>query len=226
MAPHVFEIQWNLANALYIAGRGKESADAYRAALAIQPASAEAHYRLGKALYLAGDAPGALAEVDAAMRMGYRTPEVLATRGIALAATGDRAGAERDLRDAVAGDPKIVEAWNKLGILAAQGGRNEEARDLFGRALAADADNADALYNHAQASMMLKDRATAERDVARLLEKHPAYPKTWYLKAHLLIASGDREGAKAVVRSFLARPGGTDPQQVASAQEMLKKLGG
>src|SRR5262249_19826115 len=156
-------------------------------------------------LSAAGDAQGALREYDEAARGGLRTPELRAAQGIALVAVGNRVAGEAALKGARAASPDLPDAGDKLRVIAAPSGKNEEARDLFGQALAADPDHADALYNHAKVSMMLKDAATAERDVARLAEKHPGYPSTWFLQAHLLIARGEKEKAKAIVKDFLAR---------------------
>jgi predicted Zn-dependent protease len=116
-------------------------------------------------------------------------------------------------------------ALNKEGIAKAQEGKNEEARDLFAKALAADPDNPDALCNHAKVSLMLKDPEAAQRDIDRLDAKHPNFPLTWLPKARLLLTKGDRDGARAVVKGFLAHSDGADPKAVQSANELLKRIG-
>jgi arylsulfatase A-like enzyme/Flp pilus assembly protein TadD len=225
-APGVFDNQWNLANALHVSGKLAEAASVYRAALAVQPHSAEAHYGLAQVHVAQGDGPGAVKEYNEAIRLGLATPAVRAALAAALAATGDAAGAEAGLRAAVQADPSLTEAWNKLGVLAARAGRREEARDHYAKAMVADPDNAEALFNHARLSMVLGDRAAAVRDVDRLAAKHPEYPATRYLRAHLLAQDGDAEGARRVLKDLLARPQGADPKLIESAKEMLAKLGG
>jgi choline-sulfatase len=226
LAPSVYDNQWNLANALHLSRRLPEAATAYRAALAVRPLSSEARYGLGTVLIAMNDAPGAVETYNEALRLGQRAAKVRAGLGIALAATGDTARAMASLREAVDEDPSLVVAWNKIGILTAQRGKTNEALGFFAKALAAEPDNPDALSNHARASMLLGDLETARRDVEHLARKQPNFPTAWSLRAQILEASGDKEGAQAVVREFLKNSQGADPRTVQSAQEMLKKLGG
>jgi arylsulfatase A-like enzyme/Tfp pilus assembly protein PilF len=66
-AANTFAGQWNLGNSLYVQGKFDEAAKAFRAALAINPSSAETHYVLGNVLAAKGDAAGAEEELRAAL---------------------------------------------------------------------------------------------------------------------------------------------------------------
>lgn len=88
----------------------------------------------GRALLAAGDAEGAL--------RAYRTAAVTGAGGSALASMGTanlalgRLGqAERLLRRAVEADPAHAAAWNNLGVVLLETGREREAEAAFARAL-------------------------------------------------------------------------------------------
>lgn len=78
---------------LHNAGRFPDAADAYRAALALDPALPAAHELLGRALASAGDYRGALSALDAAIRENPGSVQAHCTRGLALLALGDYAAA-------------------------------------------------------------------------------------------------------------------------------------
>ena len=66
-AAGTFASQWNLGNALYVHGKLDEAANAFRAALAINPQSAETRYALGNVLAAQGNMAAAEAELRAAV---------------------------------------------------------------------------------------------------------------------------------------------------------------
>ena len=109
-AAGTFASQWNLGNALYVHGKLDEAAKAFRAALAINPRSAETHYALGNVLAAQGDAAAAEAELRAAvagdpkmaegwnklgivLQKANRRPEALSAYSRALEASPDDADA-------------------------------------------------------------------------------------------------------------------------------------
>ena len=109
-AAGTFASQWNLGNALYVHGKLDEAAKAFRAALAINPNSAETHYALGNVLAAQGDAAAAEAELRAAvagdpkmadgwnklgivLQKANRRPEALSAYSRALEASPDDADA-------------------------------------------------------------------------------------------------------------------------------------
>lgn len=223
-SPGVFENHWNLANALHLSGHLSEAAKAYRAAISIHPFSAESHYALGNILYEMKDFQGAVSAYQDAMRLGIETPSIRAALGAAFADAGDATHAERELRSAVKEDPKIAMAWNKLGILAEKENRKDEAIICYEKALEAEPDFADALFNLAKVNLLLGDLEQANQNLERLLKIHPSYPLAYYLKAHLCIAAGDRECARKSLKQFLKHSRGTDAKLAEAARKLLEDL--
>ncbi len=103
---NTFGSHWNQGNALYAQGRFGDAAKSFRAALAINPRSAETHFALGNALAAQGDVAGAESELRAAVaadpkmadgwnKLGIlldkskRRPEALAAFSRALEASPD-----------------------------------------------------------------------------------------------------------------------------------------
>ncbi len=220
-----FASQWNLGNALFRSGKLDEAKGAFRAALAINPRSAETHFVLGDVLATMGDPGGAAKEYGETMRLGLRTPVVRTSLGSALLDSGDLSGAEAELRAAVDADPEFADGWNKLGIVLDKTERRPEALGSFSRALEVHPDHADALFNRAKIELLENDLTGARRDVDRLLATHGDYAAGRFLEAHLCVAEGNESAAKSALTKFLALPR-TEPRMKAAAQEMLGKLGG
>ncbi len=224
-APNVYETQWNLGNALHLAGRYAEAADAFRAAIGLQPGSAQAHFALGNALAAMKNPPAAVEEYRKAMSLGLNTAPVAAALGSSLADAGNLPEAEKALRAAVSRDAAIPDAWNKLGIVLEKTGRRPDAVEAYGHAIQLDDGHADARFNRGKLRLLSGDKAGAREDVDALLAKHPDYAPGLFLKANVLLAEGDETGAKAALRTLAAKPG-VDPKIAASARGMLKQLGG
>ena len=168
-----------------------QAVKSFRAALALNPASAQTHYVLANV----------------------------------LADQGDEASAENELRAAVSADPKLADAWNKLGILYDKAKKRPEALDAFSKALDASPDHADALFNRAKIELLETYLVDARRDVDHLLQKHDDYAAGHYLNAHLCMAEKNPAGAKAALTKYLSLPN-IDPRMKASAEDMLGKVGG
>jgi len=66
-AANTFSSQWNLGNSYYVQGKLPEAAKAFRAALALNPQSADTHYALGNVLVAQGDTAGGETELRAAV---------------------------------------------------------------------------------------------------------------------------------------------------------------
>ncbi len=222
-APGVYENQRNLANALHVSGRLDEAASAYRAALSIQPSSAESHFGLGNVLLARQDTEGAVSEYRKALSAAPSSPQVLAALGSALDAKGDGAGAEQALRQALQADPGMSDAWNRLGVVLEKSRRPGEARQAYERALELAPDDAGALFNHAKVCLAMHDVAAARRSAERLRDRHPEDSAGLVVLARVELAQGDRDGARALLREFLARPD-ADPRLVAAARAELSRL--
>jgi len=120
-----------------------------------------------------------------------------------------RRALRRPLRKAVKAEPRLAVAWRELGVLAEKGSHWTEARRLYERALAAEPDGADTLFDHARVCLRLGDRAAARRSAEHLMKSHPKYAASAYLKGSLLLAEGDRNGARRSLEEFLAQPAPT-----------------
>lgn len=224
LAPHRYLTQRNLGNALHLAGRYPEAAEAYRAAVALHPLSAEDHYALGNVLFAMGEVDDAIASYDEAARLGLDAPPFHAALGVARAAAGDAEGAREELQRAVDADPGLADAWNQLGILSEKAGRLEEARGSYGRALEVRPDHANALFNDAKVCLRLGRVDAAEADVARLLAARPNHPAGRFLEAQVRLAQGDEAAARRALEQLFASDD-VDPRLVAAARELEQRLG-
>ena len=123
--------------------------EAYRKALAIQPAEASIRTNLGRLLEAQGRLPDAIGEYRAAIaeEPWLEQPHVLL--GGALAKAGDQPDAIAALREAVTLNPDQGDALTNLGALLAQSGDVAQAGRLFARAATADPRNASARANYA-----------------------------------------------------------------------------
>ncbi len=104
---------------------------------------------------------------------------------------GQLADAERLYRAVLAAEPGHLHALALAGALAHMGGRNEEAADLFGRALAIS-EQPDFHYNTALAKWALGRRAEAIAHWERALALNPDFAQ-----AHMNLGNALREDGRA-----------------------------
>jgi len=221
------------------AGQPEQAAPLLRQALAKDPENPAAgssllmvgantfsvKWNLGNELYEKGNLPEAAKAFRAALAANPQSAEARFALGNVLAAQGDAPGAAAEFRAAVTVQPKWADAWNKLGIALDRSNHHAESLAAFNSALAAAPDHADALFNRAKIELLGGQLADARRDVDRLLSTHADYPAGRFLEAHLCTAEGNTACAKAALTKYLALPN-TDPRLRASAEDMLKKIGG
>jgi arylsulfatase A-like enzyme/Tfp pilus assembly protein PilF len=224
-APHAYQTQRNLGNALHLAGRYAEAAEAFRAAIELRPRSAEDRYALGNVLFAVRDIEGALASYDEARRLGLDAATLHAAIGAARAAAGDVERARAALERAVESDPGLADAWNRLGILDERQGRLEQALERYGRALEARPAHADALFNRAKVSLRLGRLDAADAGLRELLEADPDYAAGRLLEARLRLAQGDEPAARRALDRLLADED-ADPRLLAPARQLLQSLDG
>ncbi len=128
-------------------GRVDDGIAAYRQLLAIAPDSTEAWYNLGYLLRCARSFEPALDAYGEALARGIDRPEdVHLNRAVILSEFLARDGdAERELRAAIALNPRFATGWLNLGMLYEDRGDAAAARDSYARVLAIDPRHARAL---------------------------------------------------------------------------------
>jgi tetratricopeptide (TPR) repeat protein len=125
----------NLGDAYQAQGRYEEAARYSSAALAINPASAEAHLNLGVALAGLGRASEAEAQFRQAVRLRPEDAHAHNDLGIALSSQGRASEALEEFTTAVRLNPEYANAQFDLGAALANSGRLREAVAHFSEAL-------------------------------------------------------------------------------------------
>jgi tetratricopeptide (TPR) repeat protein len=127
---------------IILAARGNanaEAADALSQAIALNPASFDAHFYLGRVLYVMKDYGGAVKALRVAARLNPGHPEARFFLGTALESAGDSEAAMAEYQALVTTDPNSAIGQLGLGALLIKQGKIEEAIDALRRAVALDA---------------------------------------------------------------------------------------
>jgi arylsulfatase A-like enzyme/Tfp pilus assembly protein PilF len=124
------------AHALSDAGRHQEAAGLLEQVLAAEPKNAQAHELLG-VVYLRLERPqDARAHLEQALALDRRLPSAWNTLGVALYTLEGPAAALEAWRQAVALDGTQYEALLNIGLVSAQTGRQDQARQALRRFVA------------------------------------------------------------------------------------------
>lgn len=204
------------------AGDGAGAVAALRAALACDPAHAQAWTNLGKLLADHGDGEAGAAGHARALRLGLWHPLILFGLGVARRQAGDRAGAGLAFRAALALVPAHGDALNSLGNLAEDPGM---AVALYLRALRAEpgltivhGNLAGALYRLHQSGRV----DDAARTAALWLAMCPDDPTARHIAPTLIRRDGPEDGE---VRASDAYVRTTFDQFAAEFEDTLTALG-
>nr|WP_246423623.1 tetratricopeptide repeat protein [Roseospira goensis] len=207
--------------AAHAAGDLPAATDGYRAALAADPAEADALNLLGLAHYQRGEVDAALALLDRACRVAPDAVPARINLGTLHQDLGDLERAETHYRHALARAPDEVAALNNLGNTLTDLDQATAALALFDRALdhATGRARAEVLYNqHA----LLLDRvgpAVAERAVTEAVTLAPDHALAWIALAMLRAARGATDAADAAL-AVVAELGASAAALLDSAQTM------
>jgi len=185
-AANTFAGQWNLGNALYVQGKLGESARAFRAALALNPESAETHYALGNVLAAQGDTAGAEGELRAAVATDPNMANGWNKLGILLDKTGRRPEALAAFSRALEASPDHADAlFNRTKLELLENKLPEARRDLD-RLLAAHANYAAGRLVEAHLCVAENDTAGAKAALGKLLALPNVEPRVKEAAAKML----------------------------------------
>lgn len=156
-------------------GQSEQAGQAYKRALDLRPDQGAYQNNYGAWLCSSGYAAESLIWFDRALRdTAYSTPvAALANAGGCALKAGQHERAERDLRQALALDPKNAYALASMAESEYQAGRFFEARAFVERRLAAAPANANVLKLASQIEERLGDKAAAGRYVQQLRAEFP-----------------------------------------------------
>ncbi len=210
------------------AGRYREAAEAFAAAVEALPESARARVNLGTTLGLLGDSEAAKAQYREALKLAPDNPTAHFNLGSLLAREGTATEAVRHLRLAVAVDEDDPGARVELARVLKQSGQPAEARQHYARAVELDPLNEEARLGEA---VILVDEGRYAEARERLEEAVTTLPEQGRIAlalARLLAGSPDlaiRNGELAVnlaQRVYAAAPTAAHAATVAMA---LAELG-
>jgi tetratricopeptide (TPR) repeat protein len=194
------------------AGRYVTALEAFRGAIALDPAFALAYYRLSIAAEWIGQDSVARLAADSAARLDTRLSEHdrLLVKALGARRAGALLEAERLYRQVVDDHPNDVEAWLQLGQLLFQSnplrGRSAtESRSAFERVLALDPENEEALVHLARIASIEGRRGQMDTLMRRLLALGST-TEVLETRAFRAFALGDRDAWKRVTRELLENP--------------------
>ncbi|MBL4806706.1 MAG: tetratricopeptide repeat protein [Rhodobacteraceae bacterium] len=117
---------------------------------------------VGHRLMTASQFELALAAYTRALQEHGLTSDVLSAIGSANMRLGRLGQAEKFLKTAVERDPDFVPAWNNLGVVQINLGKNQQARASFRRAFALDNGNSDEIRANLILAIALDEANSAE----------------------------------------------------------------
>jgi tetratricopeptide (TPR) repeat protein len=134
------------------------------------------------------------------------------------------------LKEAIEADPKLVEPYLELGLLAAKDGNWKLSSELLDQAVKLDGvDYPQAWYADAVAHYNLKNYDTAEKSAREAVKLDPrhANPRSGYLLGLVLAAKKDYVGAAAELTAYMKlAPDAPDLDQVKDELGRIEKLAG
>ena len=201
---------------LAVQGRRIEAIDAYRRALAGQPAQFAWRCNLASLLAEAGRHDEAISETSAVLAQDPCFATALYSQATSLLAIGRADEAVDALRRCAEQTPVDKRVHNNLGLALAALGRYEAALEAYDRALLLDPDYWRALNNRAAARMALRQFELALADLGRALQLAPGYGRALIIRGTSLRALGHHEAALQSYRAAFP-----DPDALASATDVL-----
>jgi tetratricopeptide (TPR) repeat protein len=194
----------NLGKVFLQEGRAGAAEAEFRAAVAIQADSLEAHANLGNALAAEGREDEARAEYAAALAIDPKFAGARYNLGLSLLRSHRLAEAAGQFQEALSLEPGRAQARNSLGLALAGEGRLDEAMEQYEGALKADPGLPEAHLNLGNA---LFRKGRAEEAVAQYREAirlEPGYAAAHYNLAQALLRLGRADEARAELEAAKA----------------------
>ena len=206
------------------AGRPREAAQLYRAALKLAPGFAEAHQYLATALSASGEHDAAERSIRRALDLDPGRAAFHATRGAVLLAAGRVAPAREALRVAVAQDPKAAPARFQLAFAHERAGDFAAAEGEYRAYLALDSRNARAWSNLGVVQIALARPDDAVESLGRAVALEPALVPAWVNLARAQRDAGQHERAiESLGRARHLAP--NEPMVHSNLGQVLRELG-
>ncbi len=183
------------------AGRYREAAEAFAAAVEALPESSRARVNLGTTLGILGEYEAAEGQYREALELDPDNHTAHYNLGSLRARAGDDEAAVRHLRSAIAGDDADVAAHLELARVLRRSGEAAEARQHFVRAAELDPANEDARLGEAAILIEEERWAEARRCLAEANAVLPQAGRVAHALARLLAGCpdlGERDGARAL----------------------------
>ena len=159
-------------------------------------------YLLARAYGKAGDTANALVTYGDVLKMDARMWFALRDRGVLKALAKDLAGAETDFRQAIALQPRYVDALQPLGDLLIDAKRYEEGIRMLQRVLDVDPSRDSARVQIVEAYAVWGRPAEALAALEVLIRKSPRNMGMRLLKARLTSEAGDTAAALTLLKSL------------------------
>lgn len=183
------ESSFVLGNGALAGGRWDEAAQAFRAAVAADPARADAWLNLADAERRAGRPDAALEALERTLALDEAQGQAHSLRALLLDARGESEAALASAHRAVELVPGDALAHNNLGLVLAHAGRADEAAASFERAARIDPGHVPSRLNLARVRLAQGRAAEAAAALRELLARDPAQAE-----ARALLAEAERRG--------------------------------
>jgi predicted O-linked N-acetylglucosamine transferase (SPINDLY family) len=216
---------YNSGNKLLAKGRLLEAERAYRLAIALVPADAQAWANLGCTLWKLGRLADAETCLTRALALRPDFAEASNNLGGVLEGLGRLEDAAHGYRKAISIDPKQPQPYCNLGAVLHRLGRFEDAKVAYARALALKPDFAEAWSNLGAAFLADRSFTEAEACLRRAMELRPRSAQVLGNLADVARVQGKLSEAIELYRKAIKTDPANAPQQVklALAQEVILK---
>ena len=125
--------------------------------------------------------------------------------------------AHREFEESIQLQPQQTESYYQLGQLALEAHQDEQAKPLFERVLARDANHAGALTGLGELAFRAKDYAAAEQLLARAEKADPSYARPHYYRGLSLARLGRKEEAQQELQQGDGRAHANAPPTAAQS---------